>query len=530
MQLPQLPFRPKTTQIKIALIAVGVVAVSFFISLKVMDWLSPRTSLPKAAEVVLPPLPPAARSSFVMVPVSLTLTAVRDAAERSTPRNFNGKADNPVSQVLQNADIGWTASRGPISAGGSQDVLSLSTPLNGKLNVTGSLTSKATGAVGDAIGGLLGANAAKQIGSINIKAINANAEIRGLVTITSRPKLAAGWRVEPNLSAQVSLGDTSLTVAGAKVNVPTEIKPMIDKTVGEQLNAVGQRLRTDPTLERAARAQWIKACRSMPLQGSGTTANLPVLWLEFKPVRAIAAQPKVDASAVTVTIGIEAETRITPTETRPECPFPDKITIVPPTPGGVSIAVPIDLPFTDLNKVIDTQFTGKTFPEDGSGPVDVTVKKASIAPAGDRLLISMLVHAKEKKSFFGFGADATIHIWGRPALDQAQQTLRLTDIELAVESEAAFGLLGAAARAAVPSLQRALLQKAYVDLKPIASNARTKIAAVIAEMQKSEDGVKVQAEINSLRLTDIAFDAKTLRVIAAAEGTISALISKLPEL
>jgi hypothetical protein len=142
----------------------------------------------------------------------------------------------------------------------------------------------------------------------------------------------------------------------------------------------------------------------------------------------------------------------------------------------------------------------------------------------------MLVHAKEKKSFFGFGADATIHIWGRPALDQAQQTLRLTDIELAVESEAAFGLLGAAARAAVPSLQRALLQKAYVDLKPIASNARTKIAAVIAEMQKSEDGVKVQAEINSLRLTDIAFDAKTLRVIAAAEGSISALVSKLPEL
>ena len=84
-----------------------------------------------------------------------------------------------MSQVLQNADIGWTASRGPISATGAQDVLSLSTPLTGKLNVTGSLSSKATGAVGDAIGGLLGDNAAKQIGSINIKALNASAEIKG---------------------------------------------------------------------------------------------------------------------------------------------------------------------------------------------------------------------------------------------------------------------------------------------------------------------------------------------------------------
>jgi hypothetical protein len=521
----QLPFRPKT-----ALIAIAVVVVSFFISLKAMDWLLPRASLPKAAQVELPPLPSASRASFVMAPVAISLSAIREAAERATPRNFNGKADNPVSQVLQNADIGWTASRGPISATGAQDVLSLATPLNGKLNVTGSLTSKATGAVGDAIGGLLGANAAKQIGSINIKALNASAEIKGNVVITSRPKLAANWRVEPNLSAQVVLGDTSIVVAGAKVNVPAEIKPVIDKNVGEQLNAVGQRVRTDQTLERAAREQWARACRSMPLQGTGATGSMPALWLELKPTRAIAAQPKVDAAAVTVTIGIEAETRITPTETQPECPFPDKIIIVPPTPGGVSIAVPIDLPFTDLNKIIETQFVGKTFPEDGSGSFEATVKRATIVPAGDRLVISLDVHGKEKTSFFGFGADATLQIWGKPTLDQAQQILRLTDVELAVESEAAFGLLGAAARAVVPHLQQALLQRMTVDLKPFASNARKKITEAIAELQKNDDGVRVQADINSLRLAAIAYDAKTLRVIAEAQGAISATISKVPEL
>ena len=120
---------------------------------------------------------------------------------------------------------------------------------------------------------------------------------------------------------------------------------------------------------------------------------------------------------------------------------------MPPTPGRVSIGVPIDMPFTEINKIIEAQFAGKTFPEDGSGSVDVTVKRASVAASGDRLLISLLVNAKEKKSFFGFGGEANVHIWGRPALDQAQQILRLTDIELAVESEAAFGLLGAAARA-----------------------------------------------------------------------------------
>ena len=123
-----------------------------------------------------------------------------------------------------------------------------------------------------------------------------------------------------------------------------------------------------------------------------------------------------------------------------------------------------------------------------------------------------------------------MHIWGRPSLDQAKQTLRLTDIELAVELEAAFGLLGAAARAVMPNLQQALADKATVDLKPFAANAQKKIAALIADFQKNEDGVRVAAEITSVQLADIAFDSKTLRVIAEAGGTINVYITALPGL
>jgi hypothetical protein len=283
-------------------------------------------------------------------------------------------------------------------------------------------------------------------------------------------------------------------------------------------------------LERNARTQWAKACRSIPLQGTGATSSLPALWLELRPTRAIAAQPRVDAAAVTLTLGIEAETRITAAQTKPDCPFPATISIIPPTPGGVSIGVPIDVPFTDINKIIEAQFAGRTFPEDGSGSVDVTVKRATVAASGDRLLISLLVNAREKKSFFGFGGEANVHIWGKPVLDQAQQTLRLTDVQLAVESEAAFGLLGAAARAAMSHLQKALADKATVDLKPFATNAQKKIAAAISDFQKNEDGVRVAAEITSLRLADIAFDSKTLRVIAEAAGTINVYVTALPGL
>jgi Domain of unknown function (DUF4403) len=515
--------------IKTILLGIAVLAVSFLVSLKAMDWLAPRgAGAPVLVE--LPPLPPATRSSVVLAQVAIAISAIRDAADRGAPRNFAGKADNPVSQVLQNADIGWTASRGPITATGAQDVLSLATALTGKLDVTGSLSSKATGAVGDAIGGLLGGNVSKQIGSINIKSINASAEIKGNVTITSRPKLGASWHLEPNLAAQVTLSDSSLSVAGARVNVPAQIKPLIDKSVGEQINAAGARIRNDPSFEKSARAQWAKACRSIPLQGTGAASTLPPLWLELRPTRAIAAQPNVDAQAVTVTLGIEAETRITSTETKPDCPFPATLSIVPPTQGGVAIAVPIDLPFTDISKIVEAQLAGRTFPEDGSGSVAVTVKHASIAASGDRLLISLLVNAKEKSNLLGLGGEATVHIWGTPLLDQRQQTLRLENVQLAVESEAAFGLLGAAARAVMPHLQKALADKAAIDLKPFADNAQKKIAAAISDFQNNQNGVRVAADITSLQLADIAFDSRTLRVIAQATGAITVNVTALPGL
>jgi hypothetical protein len=512
-------------RLKTILIAVAVLAVSFFVSLKAIDWLSPRGgNAPVLVE--LAPLPPVPRTSTIIAPVAITLNAIRDAADRAAARNFAGKAANPAEQILQNADINWSAARGPISATGAQDVLTLATPLTGTLNVTGSLSSKVTGAVGDVLGGLLGGNAAKQIGSINIKNINASAEIKGNVAMTARPQLAANWRVDPNLTAQINLGDTSLTVAGARVNVPAQVKPVIDKTVNDQLAAVQARIRNDPALETNARAQWAKLCRSIPLQGAAS--SLPPLWLELRPTKAVAAQPRIDAAAVTLTLGLEAETRITPAQTQPNCPFPATLVIVPPAPGRLSIGVPIDMPFTELSKLLEAQLAGKTFPEDGSA-VGITVKRAAVAASGDRLLISLLVTAKEK-SFFGFGGEATVHIWGKPALDQAQQILRLTDIELAVESEAAFGLLGTAARAAMPYLQQALADKAVVDLKPFASNAQKRIAAVIADFQKNEDGVRIAAEITTLRLAGIAFDSKTLRVIAEAGGAINVSVTALPGL
>ena len=514
--------------LRLILLGLAAVVVSFAISLTAMNIFWP-VEVEKPMLAKLPPLPPVSRNSEIITPINVSISALRDALDRAAPRNLGGKAENPVAQILQNADITWSVARGPIAASGVQNALALSTPLDGKLTVLGSLSAASGSALGNALGNVLGSDAARQLGNISIKNLNATAAIHGNVAITSRPEILPEWRIDPKLTAQVNIGDSSLSVAGAKVAVPAQVKPVIDKTVNEQMGVLQQRLRNDRSLEQNARRGWEKLCRSLPLPPAAP--GMPVLWLEMRPVRAVAAQPRIDTSTVNLMLGLQAETRVLPTETKPDCPFPAKLDIVPaPDKGRINIGVPIDMPFTEVNKIVEVQLKGRTFPEDGSGSVDVTVKSASVTAAGQRLLISLLVNAKEKKSWFGFGGEATIHIWGRPVLDQAQQTLRLTDLELAVESDTAFGLLGAAARPAIPYLQRALEQRATIDLKSFAANAQQKIASVISDFRKNDEGIRVDASVTSIRLASIAFDSNTLRVIAEAEGNVNVSVTSLPNL
>lgn len=515
--------------------AVASLAISFFASLWIMDRLSPEsatgeTRMPALAQ--MQPLPPAAQSSVVLAPVTITLNSIRDAIERAAPKTFSGKVDNPAPQLIQNSDINWTATRGAIAASGASNTIAVSTTINGTVNAKGSLSQEAGGAL-SGLAGLLGGSTGdklrEKIGRISVRQINANADIGGNVTMQSRPQLSANWRVDPSLSAQVALADTSLNLSGVPLRVTEQLRPTLDRLVNQQVGILQDRVRNDPMLEQTARREWVKMCRSIPLPAAAP--GLPELFLEMKPTKAIAAQPAADAANVRLFLGIEAQTTVTTAQTKPDCPFPAALEIVPPRDqGSVRIGVPIDMPFTDVNRIIGAQLNGKTFPEDGSGAVTVTVKSAKVAPSGEKLLISLLVSGQEKKSWFGMGGDATVHVWGRPVLDQKQQTLKLTDIELAVESEAAFGLLGAAARAAMPYVQSALAERATIDLKPFAADARAKISAAMADLRKSDNGIKVDAAITEVRLAAVAWDSTTLRIIAEANGSINVAVTQLPGL
>ena len=487
-------------------------------------WRAPEPArAPALADV--PALPAASGTSVIVAPVTIPHTAIRDALEAHTPRELTGKRNFPPSKYLSNAEIGWTVRRGALAVHGKPETMAVLAGLGGTLRASGQLSNQARGRLGSAVSGLLGEDAAKNLERLAASALDQRADIRGTVTVLARPAITPAWRFEPNLTPQLAVADVTLNVTGTRLNVAKEVSPLLEKELNEQLTRLQERLRNDPFLERAARREWEKLCRAFPIGAAGP--GLPNLWLELRPTRAIAAQPRIDGEAVTLVIGLEAETRVIPNETKPECPFPATLTIVPQAdPGRVKVEVPIDVPFTEVNRLIAAQLVGKTFPEDKkSGAADVTVQSASVTPSGNRLLISLRVRAVERTSWFGLGTEATVHIWGRPNLNTQTQVLHLSDVALAVESE---GALGAAVRAAVPLLERAVADRTAIDLKPYTANARQSIAAAIAQFRTAGGGVRADATVDDLRIASIAFDATTLRIVTEATGSAKVLVTKLP--
>jgi hypothetical protein len=498
--------------------AVAIGIVCFFGTLWALDLLTPTVQPQRPVLAEKPPLAPATRSSVVIAPVAIAIPAIQKAVEEAAPRTVSGRPESPIAKVLSKAEISYTLDRSPLTFTGRADGLTIGSELKGALRITGQVSEQ----LGAIVGALTGAPK-----EANGRALDLRADLKGNVTVTSRPKITTWWRLEANLVGRTDLAEANLQAGAVKFNGAREIKFLVDRALSEQMLALGARVREDPFIENAARREWAKMCRSIPLEPSA--AGLPKLWLETRPTRAFAAQPRVDSYNVTVTLGVQAETRIVPQETRPDCPFPAKLDLVPAADQGkIAIGVPIDVPFTEINRLLDTQLKGKTIPEDKSAGVEMTVLGAVAAASGDRILVSLLVKAKERRSWFGLGSEATIHVSGKPVLDQNQQTLRLDDVKLAVESEAAFGLLGVAARAAVPYLEKALAANLVVDLRPSLANARKSIDKALSDFRVQREGLKTDAQVTGLRLVGIEFDSQIVRITAEIDGVARVAVTKLP--
>ena len=516
-----------TGALKIA--AAIVVAIVFFVgTLWALNLLTPSVGPQRPVLEQTPALPPATRPTVIIAPVAIAIPALRQAIEEAAPRSLSGKPDNPIAKVLSKAEVAYTLERSPLTFTGRADGLIIAADLNGTLRVTGQFPAQLNSLIAAVTGdngkqGRTGKDAGKDGRPVDLRA-----DLKGRVAVTSRPKITTGWRLEANLTGKTDLAEANLQVAGVEAQRRAR-DPVSGRPRDVRPDAGAGRTGAGGSVHRECRAPRMDQDLPFdPARSRRQPACRRSGWRHAQP--ALSRRSRVStAGNVTITLGLQADTRIVPQQTKPDCPFPAKLELVPPLDQGkIAIGVPIDVPFAELNKLIETQLTDKTFPEDGSGAAQITVLRAVAAAAGDRVIVSMLVKAQERKSWFGLGSEATIHISGKPALDQDRQTLRLDDIALAIESDAAFGLLGAAAKTAVPALQNALARYAVFDLRPALANARKSIDKALVDFRKQDDGIKIDAQLTGLRLVGVEFDSEIVRVSAEIDGIARVSVSRLP--
>ena len=218
-----------------------------------------------------PALPPATRPTVIIAPVAIAIPGdPRQAIEDAAPRSLSGKPDNPIAKVLSKAEVAYTLERSPLTFTGRADGLIIAADLNGTLRIAGQFPAQLNSLIGAVTGdngqqGRTGKDSAKDGRPVDLRA-----DLKGRVAVTSRPKITTGWRLEANLTGKTDLAEANLQVAGVKFNGAREIRSLVDRAMSDQMLALAARVREDLFIENAARREWTKICRSIPLEVDGS--------------------------------------------------------------------------------------------------------------------------------------------------------------------------------------------------------------------------------------------------------------------
>ena len=127
---------------------------------------------------------------------------------------------------------------------------------------------------------------------------------------------------------------------------------------------------------------------------------------------------------------------------------------------------------------------------------------------------------REQKTLFGFGGEATVYVWGRRALDPraAGPAARPTSRSTCSRRRRSACSAPPPGRRCPICRRRSPIMR-LIDLKPFAAKARSRTSARQPRRvpHRPSRACGSTRPITGLRLVDLAYDAKTLRIVAEVE-------------
>lgn len=335
----------------------------------------------------------------------------------------------------------------------------------------------------------------------------------GSVTLTLRPTMHTNWTLRPNLTSSLSL---SRATAGP-FSVRSLVGPPLTEALNKATSKLDRRLGNDDFLLAALRGMWKDLCRNISIG--------PSAWLKVLPKSVIIAQPKFGDNAIQLDFGINTLLQIVTAEAPNHCPFPSELTIADKNLIGSSEQGQLKLLFDtrldyhwlsnrleDMGKVA----AEKALKEPNKSS-SVKLEKVHVYPHGEKLLLQTTFEGRIERWFRDTVVDLTLYLWAKPRINRSTQTLHLEDLEIDLNSRSK--IIEVLGELAEPVILGIIANQKSINLDH--HTDRIKQDAERALQRISPEDLNIDANIDSVELTDLQVGPEHLRLVAVANGGIS---------
>ena len=507
---------------------------AFVLGAAVLAALAAKWYLYAATDPLRPPMPTSASPtrtpspttpSTLSIPVSVPIDTLDSHLESLIPHSF---ADSSTDEILDELDLSasarWNLRRSALGLSARDTALHAHLGFSGPVDLAVDL-----GPVG----------------------VNATVELRGRLLLSTQPQLQSDWRLTvPDLTLRAEYDEATVPVtipitrhisvdfieripivedlpligelvSGFREVVRTVTEPIEELTtvdvsvrgiVRDHMEPRIESLRRDiiddvaaaPFLREAAATSWQRLCSTVAL-GSG-------VWLQSKPVRAHAAQPRITDDAVLLQLGIDVHSRLLPEDREPTCPFPETLTLRSPSPGRIEINLPAEIRYAILDDALTEFLVGQSY---GDGVLVSVHDITHVGASGGSLVLGIAVTV-DTREWLRARAKGTVYILATPHLDLDSQTIRFLDVSMDAESR--NHLVHAVGEIGEPLLERAIERYTF-ELEPLRQRLLRQGNDWIASLAMDE--FTVSGEIQDIRLTRLEAGAETLRLQGTTTATAS---------
>ncbi|MEJ8757747.1 DUF4403 family protein [Pontibacter sp. H259] len=206
------------------------------------------------------------------------------------------------------------------------------------------------------------------------------------------------------------------------------------------------------------------------------------------------------------------------TKALPKLVFDNKLT------DNIQVGLTADIPYTLASKMLQQQVANQIYTFD-DGKSQLTVKDASISPAGNQLTLMLDVDGKTKAGLFTKKIVGKVYLRGTPYYDAPTASIKVRDVDYTLETK--DRLLNTASWLAKNKFKDMIQQQVSIPVKDQLSDAHKTLQQALDKQGRVHESVLLKGKIQAIEPDNIYLTPTAIRAVINAKGNLTATIDKL---